>query len=74
MKLHITSTHCTEVRFATFLSSGSNKSTRKETGKTHLSAIVCLYTLPLARPAQAKIQMLSTSSQIVTILLKYLGL
>ena len=32
----------------------------------------CLYTLPLARPAQAKIQMLTTSSQIVTILLKSL--
>ena len=33
----------------------------------------CLYTLPLARPAQAKIQMLTTSSRIVTILLKSLG-
>ena len=32
----------------------------------------CLYTLPLARPAQAKIQMLTTSSRIVTILLKAL--
>ena len=32
----------------------------------------CLYTLPLARPAQAKIQMLTTSSWIVTILLKSL--
>ena len=36
------------------------------------------YTLPLARPAQAKIQMLTTSSWIVTILLnpllKSLGL
>ena len=30
----------------------------------------CLYTLPLARPAQAKIKMLTTSSPIVTILLK----
>ena len=29
----------------------------------------CLYTFPLARPAQAKIQMLITSSWIVTILL-----
>ena len=34
----------------------------------------CLYTLPLARPTQAKIQMLTTSSWIVTILLKSLGL
>ena len=32
----------------------------------------CLYTLPLARPAQAKIQILTTSSRIVTILLKSL--
>ena len=32
----------------------------------------CLYTLPLARRAQAKIQMLTTSSQIVTILFKSL--
>ena len=32
----------------------------------------CLYTLPLARPAQAKIQMLTTSSWIVTIFLKSL--
>ena len=32
----------------------------------------CLYTLPLARPAQPKIQMLTTSSWIVTILLKSL--
>ena len=32
----------------------------------------CLYTLPIARPAQAKIQMLTTSSWIVTILLKSL--
>ena len=32
----------------------------------------CLYTLPLARPAQAKIQMLTTSSWIATILLKSL--
>ena len=30
----------------------------------------CLYTLPLPRPAQAKIQMLTASSRIVTILLK----
>ena len=37
-------------------------------------AMFCLYTLPLARPAQAKIQMLTTSSWIVTILLKSLGL
>ena len=34
----------------------------------------CLYTLPLARPAHAKIQMLTTSSWIVTILLKSLRL
>ena len=38
----------------------------------------CICTLPLARPAQAKIQMLTISSWIVTILLKsllkYLGL
>ena len=33
-----------------------------------------LYTLPLARPAEAKIQMLTTSSRIVTILLKSLRL
>ena len=33
----------------------------------------CLYILSLARPAQAKIQMLKTSSGIVTILLKSLG-
>ena len=35
-------------------------------------AVVRLYTLPLARPAQAKIQMFTTSSQIVTTLLKSL--
>ena len=35
-------------------------------------AMFCLYTLPLARPAQAKIQMLTTSSRIVTILFKIL--
>ena len=34
----------------------------------------CLYILPLARTAQAKIQMLTTSRRIVTILLKSLGL
>ena len=32
----------------------------------------CLYTLPLARPAHAKIQMLTTSIRIVTIIFKYL--
>ena len=32
----------------------------------------CLYTLALVRPAQAKIQMLTTSSWIVKILLKSL--
>ena len=32
----------------------------------------CLYTLPLARPGQTKIQMLTTSSWIITILLKSL--
>ena len=35
-------------------------------------AMFCLYTLPLARPAQAKIQMLTASSWVVTILLKFL--
>ena len=35
-------------------------------------AMFCLYTLPLARPAQAEIQMLTTSSWIVKILLKSL--
>ena len=33
-------------------------------------AMFCLYTLPLTRPAQAKTQMLTTSSWIVTMLLK----
>ena len=36
--------------------------------KIHTLAIFCLYTLPLAKPAKAKIQMLTTSSWIVTIL------
>ena len=35
-------------------------------------AMFCLYTLPLVRPAKAKIKMLTTSSWIVTILLKSL--
>ena len=35
-------------------------------------AMFCLFTLPLVRPAKAKIQMLTMSSQIVTILLKSL--
>ena len=41
-------TQCTEVRFASFLSGwiyyyGSNKSTGKETGKTHLCAVKDLF-------------------------------
>ena len=43
-----------------------------------MTTMFCLYTLPLARPAQAKIQMLRTPSWIVTnrlkLLLKSLGL
>ena len=35
---------------------GVNKSNGKETGKTHLCAMFWLYTLPLAWPAQAKVQ------------------
>ena len=44
----LSSQHCTEVRFASFLSGGftttydSNKSTRKEIGKTHLCALHCM--------------------------------
>ena len=37
-------------------------------------AIFCFYTLPLAGPAQAISQMLTTSSRVVTILLKSFGL
>ena len=47
---------------------------QKSEEKIQCLAMFCLYTLPLARPAQAKIQMLTTSSWSVTILLKSLGL
>ena len=46
--LNFLTIHCTEVRFASFLSGGfitaihSSKSTRKETGKTHLCGLVLI--------------------------------
>ena len=40
--------------------------------KENFNFYVLIYTLPLARPAQVKIQMLTTSTRIVTILLKSL--
>ena len=57
MKLHINSTHCTVMRFASFLSSGSNKSTGKEAGKTHLYALCSYNTLSVCISGQCQVKL-----------------